>query len=76
MNPKILPTLLEGDIRKATNYAIKEALAKGAYVGIASHDQPVVDFSLKTLNELKMGPGHLDPRSNAGAERKGKGAWV
>lgn len=73
LEPENIAYTSRGDIRKATNDAIKEALAKGAYVGIASHDQPVVDFSIKTLNELKMGPGHLDPRSNAGAERKGKG---
>ena len=73
LEPEDISYTSRSDIRKATNEAIKEALAKGAYVGIASHDQPVVDFSLKTLEELEMGPGKPDPRSNAGVERKGKG---
>ena len=73
LEPEEIAYTSRSDIRKATNDAIKEALARGAYVGIASHDQPVVDFSLKTLEELKMGPSHTDPRENAGGDRNGKG---
>ena len=73
LEPEDIAYTSRADIRKATNDAIKEALVKGAYVGIASHDQPVVDFSLKTLDELKMGPGHSDLRPNAGGVRTGKG---
>ena len=73
LEPEEIAYTSRSDIRKATNDAIKEALARGAYVGIASHDQPVVDFSLKTLEELKMGPGQSDPRANAGENRNGKG---
>lgn len=73
LEPEEIAYTSRKDIRKATNDAIKESLVKGAYVGIASHDQAVVDFSLNALDELKMGPGHSDPRSNAGGARKGKG---
>ena len=73
LEPEDIAYTSRGDIRKGTNEAIRDALVKGAYVGIASHDQPVVDYSLKTLDELNMGPLKADPRENAGQERKGKG---
>ena len=49
------------------------ALEHGAYVGIASHDIPVVNYTLDVLNEFKMGPNSEDPRDNAGTQRRGKG---
>ena len=49
------------------------ALEHGAYVGIASHDIPVVNYTLDVLSEFKMGPNLEDPRDNAGAQRRGKG---
>lgn len=73
LEPEEIAYTSRSDIRKGTNEAIKDALVKGAYVGIASHDQPVVDYSLKTLDELDMGPLKADPRTNAGQDRKGKG---
>lgn len=73
LEPEEIAHTSRNDIRKGTNEAIRHALVKGAYVGIASHDQPVVDYSLKALNELGMGPMKEDPRANAGPERKGKG---
>ena len=47
------------------------ALEHGAYVGIASHDIPVVNYTLDVLNEFKMGRIGR-PRENAGAH-VGKG---
>ncbi|MBD37657.1 MAG: proline dehydrogenase [Euryarchaeota archaeon] len=73
LEPEDIAYSSRSDIRKGTNDAIKEALVKGAYVGIASHDQPVVDYSLQILKELNMGPEQVDPRPNAGGNRKGKG---
>ena len=43
------------DIRTKTNEAIRMALEHGAYVGIASHDIPVVNYTLDVLNEFKDG---------------------
>ena len=48
-------------------------LDAGAYVGIASHDQPVIDHALSALSSHGMGPGVDDPRSNAGPARHHKG---
>lgn len=73
LEPEEIAYSSRGDIRKGTNEAIRDALVKGAYVGIASHDQPVVDYSLNILDELDMGPLKADPRENAVQNRKGKG---
>lgn len=73
LEPEDIAYTTRGDIRSKTNEAIRMALEHGAYVGIASHDVPVVDYTLKTLDELNMGPMNTDPRKNAGPERNGKG---
>ena len=73
LEPENIAYTTRGDIRSKTNEAIRMALEHGAYVGIASHDVPVVDYTLKTLDELNMGPMSADPRKNAGPERNGKG---
>ena len=73
LEPENIAYTTRGDIRSKTNEAIRMALEHGAYVGIASHDVPVVDYTLKTLDELNMGPMSVDPRKNAGPERNGKG---
>ncbi|MDP6199435.1 MAG: proline dehydrogenase family protein [Candidatus Poseidonia sp.] len=61
------------DIVDATNAAVDRMLDAGAYVGIASHDQPVIDYALSALSSHGMGPGVDDPRSNASPARHHKG---
>lgn len=73
LEPEEIAYTTRTDIRNKTNDAIRLALEHGAYVGIASHDVPVVDYSLEVLKEFNMGPSIDDPRTNAGAARKGKG---
>ncbi|MEC7483806.1 MAG: proline dehydrogenase family protein, partial [Candidatus Thermoplasmatota archaeon] len=73
LEPEEIAYTTRADIRNKTNDAIRMALEHGAYVGIASHDVPVVDYSLEVLKEFNMGPSTDDPRTNAGVARKGKG---
>lgn len=61
------------DIVDATNAAVDRMLDAGAYVGIASHDQPVIDHALSALKAHGMGPGIDDPRKNSGPARHHKG---
>ena len=61
------------DIVDATNAAVDRMLDAGAYVGIASHDQPVIDYALSALSSHGMGPGVDDPRTNAAPARHHKG---
>ena len=60
-------------IIKATNDCVDAMLDAGAYVGIASHDHPVIDHTLEALSKRKMGPNIPDPRPNAGKPRPQKG---
>ena len=60
-------------IIEATNSCIDAMLDAGAYVGIASHDHPVINHSLKALEQREMGPNIDDPRENAGPKREQKG---
>ncbi|MBN16900.1 MAG: hypothetical protein CMB37_01905 [Euryarchaeota archaeon] len=53
---------------------IDHMLDRGAYIGIASHDHPVINHALATLTARGMGSGKSDPRSGAAGVRKGKGA--
>ena len=73
LEPEEIAYTSKSDIRIKTNEAIRLALEHGAYVGIASHDVPVVDYTLSVLDEFKMGPSIEDPRENCGPDRKGKG---
>lgn len=57
----------------ATNSCIDAMLDAGAYVGVASHDHPVIKHTIKSLESRNMGPGKSDPRSNAGPQRPQKG---
>jgi len=57
----------------ATNLAIDHMLDAGAYVGIASHDYPVIEHALASIKSRGMGPNIVDPRTNAGPKRKMKG---
>ena len=57
----------------AMNECIDSMLDAGAYVGIASHDYPVIEHSLKALAQRDMSPDGLDPRKNAGDQRANKG---
>ena len=60
-------------IIEATNQCIDAMLDSGAYVGIASHDYPVINHTLDALKQRGMKPEISDPRDNAGPERKQKG---
>lgn len=60
-------------ITTATIDCMNAMLDAGAYVGIATHDIPIIDAALKSLEERGMGPNIEDPRENAGPARKGKG---
>ena len=73
LEPENIAYTSRSDIREKTNDAIRMALQHGAYVGVASHDKPVIDYTLDILNEFNMGPSTDDPRENAGSPRKGKG---
>ena len=73
LEPEAIAYTSKSDIRTKTNEAIRMALEHGAYVGIASHDIPVINYTLDVLKEFKMGPNIDDLRDNAGAQRHGKG---
>ena len=73
LEPEGIAYTSKSDIRIKTNEAIRLALEHGAYVGIASHDVPVVNYTLSVLDEFKMGPSIEDPRENCGPDRRGKG---
>jgi proline dehydrogenase len=57
----------------ATNQCLDSMLDSGAYVGIASHDYPVITHALEALKQRDMGPEGIDPRKNAEIQRDGKG---
>ena len=57
----------------ATCEAIDAALAAGAYVGIATHDDKIVESTRKSLSRHGLGPSYEDKRKNAPPSRKGKG---
>jgi proline dehydrogenase len=61
------------EIVHATNKAIDAMFDAGAYVGIATHDKPVILHTMEKLNQLNMGPGKKDTREHAGDIRQGKG---
>ena len=61
------------DIVDGTNAAIDRMFEAGAYVGVASHDMPVIEHTLSALKAHNMGPGIDDPRPNAGPARYHKG---
>ena len=73
LEPESIAYTSKSDIRTKTNEAIRMALEHGAYVGIASHDIPVVNYTLDVLKEFNMGPNTEDPRDNARPQRHGKG---
>tara|TARA_B110000003_G_scaffold251132_1_gene264678 strand:+ start:953 stop:1924 length:972 start_codon:yes stop_codon:yes gene_type:complete len=60
------------DIVNATNNCIDIMLESGSYTAIASHDYPIIDHSLKKLENMQMYPDN-DPRTNSIGSRKGKG---
>lgn len=62
------------DIVDATNRAIDLMLDSGSYTAIASHDIPVIEHALKSLESRGLGPGKEDTRHNPPVpKRKGKG---
>ncbi len=61
------------EIVDALNSHISQMLDRGAYVGIASHDLPVIDHTIAALKQRKMGPSIADPRDHASPARTGKG---
>jgi len=60
------------DIVNATNDCIDLMLESGSYTAIASHDYPIINHSLKKLENMKMHPDN-DSRPNSIGPRKGKG---
>ena len=60
------------DIVNATNDCIDIMLESGSYTAIASHDYPIINHSLKKLENMKMYPDN-DSRPNSIGPRKGKG---
>ncbi len=62
------------EIVDATNRAIDLMLESGAYTAIASHDIPVIEHALHSLESRGLGPGREDPRHNQTFSRSiGKG---
>ncbi len=62
------------EIVDATNQAIDLMLDSGAYTAIASHDTPVIEHALTSLESRGMGPSLEDPRfSEPVARSSGKG---
>ena len=60
------------DIVNATNDCIDIMLESGSYTAIASHDYPIINHSLKKLENMNMYPDN-DSRPNSIGPRKGKG---
>ena len=61
-------------ITDATVASVVRGLEQGAYIGIASHDDAVIDASLEALKQGGWTPGEdVDPRQPAPPERLGKG---
>ena len=62
------------EIVYATNRAIDLMLDSGSYTAIASHDIPVIEHALESLESRGLGPGKDDPRHDPKVPvRKGKG---
>jgi len=61
------------EVVDAMNDCVEAMLDSGAYVGIATHDHPVIKHSLDALTARGMGPDIPDPRKGAAPERVGKG---
>ena len=57
----------------AMNGHIDQILDRSAYVGIASHDLPVIKHTLAALEERGMSPDEPDPREGCAENRNGKG---
>jgi proline dehydrogenase len=73
LEPESIAHTRYDDIVEATNASVSRMLEAGAYVGIASHDFPVINHALTELEKLGMGPGNSDPRTNAAPQRPAKG---
>ncbi len=73
LEPEDISHTTRQPIIDATNACIDAMLDAGAYVGVASHDHPVINHTIKSLESRNMGPGKLDPRDNAGPQRSQKG---
>ena len=61
------------DIVNATSDAVETALDLGMYVGIASHDHPVINAALQNLQSRGIMPEKPDPRNPAPEVKPGKG---
>ena len=73
LEPEEISHTARQPIIDATNACIDAMLDAGAYVGVASHDYPVINHTIKSLESRNMGPNKLDPRDNAGPQRLQKG---
>ena len=73
LEPEKIAFTNHSKIVEETNSAIQLSIKNGAYVAIASHDDPVINFSLNEISNAGMGPGIDDPRPNSNPSRIGKG---
>jgi proline dehydrogenase len=73
LEPEEIAHTSRQDIIEATNACIDSMLDAGAYVGIASHDHPIIAHALNSLEVRSMGPECIDPRTGVPDERPHKG---
>lgn len=73
LEPKNIAHTQYRPIIDATNECLDLMLQSSSYVGIATHDVPIIKHALASLEKQKMGPRLEDPRENPPAKRRGKG---
>jgi proline dehydrogenase len=74
LEPEAIAHTSRKDITEATVSSVIRGLERGAYVGIASHDDAVINASLAALSDGGWVPeSDLDPRDPAPPTRTGKG---
>lgn len=74
LEPEAIAHTSRKDITDATVACVIRSLQRGAYVGIASHDDAVINASVAALREHGWAPDHdEDPRDPSPPIRTGKG---
>ncbi|RJV02399.1 MAG: proline dehydrogenase [Candidatus Poseidoniales archaeon] len=74
LEPEAIAHTSRKDITDATVASVIRSLERGAYVGIASHDDAVINASLAALTERGWAPeSDDDPRDPSPPNRTGKG---
>ena len=64
------------EIVDATNAAIDKMFAAGAYVGVATHDTPVIDYTLSALKSYGMGQRRGRPSNQCRSSSKTQGPGI